>query len=1337
MADSDRDGFGTLISVGSTLNVSGGVSDNTTITAEFGGDGGGGRIALSGASVLAGTMKVSGGDHGRSGCKGENGSVLMDAKDGVLSLSGNGLAANAYTQYANLNLSAKSTMELGGANAIATVTVSNSVVATVAGALVMDLDGADSGSADRLIVTNGLNISEATLDLEAISSLDDIFYVLVEYGSLTGTFATISDTPAGYALDYAFDGNRIALVSEGARNNILTVTAETGGSATAGGTFDYGTNADINATPYNGYHFDYWTGSGVADAASANTTVSMTTDRNVSAIFALNKYFLAVNAGVGGSAIGEGNYTHGTNAIITASSAIGHHFVNWSGGGVVDENSSATSIAMDQNRSVMAHFAIDEHTLTVSTGTGGSVSGEGNYTYGIIADINATADTGYDFAGWAGVGVANPNNANSTVAMTQDRNVTATFALKSYTLATNSGFGGSAAGAAIHTHGAQATVTATPITGYSFAHWAGDGIGDVNASPTTVDMTQDRNVTANFVINKYVLTVNTGTGGTVTGSGAYDYNSSVSITANSVPGNHFVAWTGTGTIDSSSPSTTVSMTTDRNVTAGFAINRHLLTVNSTPGGSISGSDTYDYGTAVSITATPESGYHFVNWTGNTVDDGTSASTTLTLTADANVTANFKADIHTLTVAVGTGGTVLGDGNFTYGSHAAIIATSLAGYYFINWNGAGIADANSSFTTVPMTQDRNVTANFALIPANKYVLQTFANPVGSGSTGGGNTYVENSVVTLTATAGAGHQFLGWTATGGTLASPLSNTSATITLDQNADANATANFAPIRHKLDLVASSGGSVSGDGNYSHGEIVPITATPDAGYGFAGWEVNGTMNFSVTAATRQYDASSNTYYVNGKESPPLTLVRGNLYQFMLDGSTTANHPFYFSTDSFGGGNFYAGEFLSGVSNSQATSGIVALTVGAGTLSTLYYYCGNHSGMGNVINVIDSTGLVADTNTASTSVMANGAYALNASFTLDERTLTMNAGAGGGVLGGGTFDYGTDATVTATPAAGYVFSNWSGSGVADANSPTTIVSMTSDRNVTANFELASHVITVTTEPSAAGSAIGGGSFSHGQTTTIATTPATGYSFTGWTGTGIADANASSTTVTATFSQTIIANFASSKHHLSLQSNPNGTGTLAGGGTYDYGTDANVTATPAAGYVFSSWSGSSIADANSPTTIVSMTSDRNVTANFELASHVLTVMTEPSTGGSAIGGGSFSHGQIATIAITPATGYSFTGWTGTGIADADASSTTVNVSSSQTIIANFASSKHHLSLQSNPNGTGTLAGGGTYDYGSDANITATPVTGYVFFQLEWIQSSRRQLLHDHRLHDFRP
>jgi uncharacterized protein (TIGR02145 family) len=71
-------------------------------------------------------------------------------------------------------------------------------------------------------------------------------------------------------------------------------------------------------------------------------------------------------------------------------------------------------------------------------------------------------------------------------------------------------------------------------------------------------------------------------------------------------------------------------------------------------------------------------------------------------------------------------------------------------------------------------------------------------------------------------------------------------------------------------------------------------------------------------------------------------------------------------------------------------------------------------------------------------------------------TVTSNPTTGGTVTDGGTFEEGTEATITATANAGYRFTNWTGSigGIADPNSASTIVSMTRNRTVVANFEIA-------------------------------------------------------------------------------------------------------------------------------------------------------------------------------------------------------------------------------------------------------------------------------------------
>jgi hypothetical protein len=76
----------------------------------------------------------------------------------------------------------------------------------------VDLDGA-SGLADTLEVSGELNLSGVVLEVNEMTSLDDPAYVIAEYGSLVGTFSS-ANLPTGYSLDYAYDGNQVAVVSD-------------------------------------------------------------------------------------------------------------------------------------------------------------------------------------------------------------------------------------------------------------------------------------------------------------------------------------------------------------------------------------------------------------------------------------------------------------------------------------------------------------------------------------------------------------------------------------------------------------------------------------------------------------------------------------------------------------------------------------------------------------------------------------------------------------------------------------------------------------------------------------------------------------------------------------------------------------------------------------------------------------------------------------------------------------------------------------------------------------------------------------------------------------------
>lgn len=85
---------------------------------------------------------------------------------------------------------------------------------TLAGSqpLTFKLDGSGPGSSGRIHAA-GLNITAANIVFDITTPLDDPVYILASYTSKTGSaFATVTPPP-GYALNYAYNGNQIALVT--------------------------------------------------------------------------------------------------------------------------------------------------------------------------------------------------------------------------------------------------------------------------------------------------------------------------------------------------------------------------------------------------------------------------------------------------------------------------------------------------------------------------------------------------------------------------------------------------------------------------------------------------------------------------------------------------------------------------------------------------------------------------------------------------------------------------------------------------------------------------------------------------------------------------------------------------------------------------------------------------------------------------------------------------------------------------------------------------------------------------------------------------------------------
>ena len=114
---------------------------------------------------------------------------------------------------------------------------------------------------------------------------------------------------------------------------------------------------------------------------------------------------------------------------------------------------------------------------------------------------------------------------------------------------------------------AVVTLTANPGAGYTFSSWSGTNNNAIN--PTTVTINANKSVTATFVAT-YTLTVTVSGSGSVTKNpdlAAYPAGTVVTLTANPGAGYAFSSWSGavTGTANP----TTVTMNSNKSVTATF------------------------------------------------------------------------------------------------------------------------------------------------------------------------------------------------------------------------------------------------------------------------------------------------------------------------------------------------------------------------------------------------------------------------------------------------------------------------------------------------------------------------------------------------------------------------------------------------------------------------------------------------------------------------------------------------------------------------------------------------------------------------------------------------
>lgn len=365
-------------------------------------------------------------------------------------------------------------------------------------------------------------------------------------------------------------------------------------------------------------------------------------------------------------------------------------------------------------------------------------------------------------------------------------------------------------------------------------------------------------------------------------------------------------------------------------------------------------------------------------------------------------------------------------------------------------------------------------------------------------------------------------------------------------------------------------------------------------------------------------------------------------------------------------------------------------------------------------------------------------------------------GAGSGTVSGGTiacgqtcqnvFSIGSTVTLTAVPASGSTFVGWTG---ACTGAGTCTLTMNGDKVVTAEFGVAPQTATLTVAKVGSGTVTGTGiscgtdcieTVNVGTNVTLTATPATGYTFTGWsacTGTGTCTVSMNTAkTATATFTRINTAPTVSAMTVVTTGAPV--TFDLAGtdpqGDTLTYTTGV----APTKGTLTRVSEGRYTYTINNPIPTAGFTDGFNYNASdgrLTAASARVTITYTPSkyrlttskTGNGTVTGTGISCGidcsedynanSVVVLTATPTTGNTFSGWSG---ACTGTGTCSVTMNAVKSVSATFNPITYSVNVSKTGNGTvsgGTIACGATcqniFNSGDTVVLTAVPAATYAF------------------------
>ncbi|MGA2351194.1 MAG: Ig-like domain-containing protein [Terracidiphilus sp.] len=794
--------------------------------------------------------------------------------------------------------------------------------------------------------------------------------------------------------------------------------------------------------------------------------------------------------------------------------------------------------------------------------------------------------------------------------------------------------------------------------------------------PTTV---------ANYTVTTSVSPVG---GGTIALSpialnNSYASGSAVQVSAMPAPYFTFAGFTGDLTTATNPSSITVNGS--MNIVANFTQNMCTLTIatSGTGTGATTGSTatgTYACGTTVNLAATPNTGSDFGGWSGSGYT-GANATASFTLTTNTTETANFvQGTVCTLgTNVTGSGSITLNPagGSYSCGTQVQVTAVPYSG----DWSFTGFSGAlNGATSPQTLTLSASTTVFAAFTQVNFPVIVTIVGPGTVAANPSNSSYPTNTQVQLIATPSAGAYFVGFT---GDLTSTTNPSTVTV---GSVPVNITATFAYPTITQDAVskASSTGASS---------ILSWFHTLGAGPSRAVIIAVGTAD--STAPSIDANAAASSVLFNGVYATP---IPGSLY---YGGSTGMEQmQLFYLTDA---------ELPAAAGTYPIQVNLVG-SVGGISGGAVSLFGVNQGPPEAVVTNRVTSGCDPCTLTTNITTLTNNAWLVDGveisklvtPTVGSSQTLQWTTEAAVGVAGSSTEPVPTAgaASVTWTAAVNRIIESVASFPPASTVVPPTYVltasTLSSDGNPNAGQ--------VTTNP--------GISNYPTQTAVLLTaTPATGYSFSGWSGDFTSTVNP--LPIVMDTNHVVTANFTTaSVCTVNFTIVGSGTVTPATGSNYNCGTTITLTATPSNGYAFASWSGD-FSSTDNPASLT-LNANSNITVNFAPIPTFTLTMTTAGTGSVTPITGSYAAGSTITLKATQTDpGWPFAGWTGDITSTVDP--ITITLSGNMNITGNFVQGLQCTLTTSVTNGTGTItpASGSSYLCGTQISISAVPGDNYLF------------------------